>query len=106
MNGTPGRPGPSLAPEVITERVLAFLTESLRTAVGPDDDYFEYFEQGLADSLFSLELVTFVEHSFDLTIEVEDLDLDSFRTAHRVTEFVLRKTGAAADLGEAHGRGA
>ncbi|GCB44695.1 acyl carrier protein [Streptomyces sp. NL15-2K] len=74
----------------ITEEVVAFLTAALRRQVGPDDDYFAL---GLADSLFALELVTFVEDRFRLTVEVEDLDLDSFRTAARITRFVRCKQG-------------
>jgi acyl carrier protein len=75
----------------ITRQVTEFLTAALRQPVGPDDDYFAL---GLADSLFALELVTFVESRFALTVEVEDLDLDSFRTANRITRFVQRKTGS------------
>ncbi|MFF4924081.1 acyl carrier protein [Kitasatospora sp. NPDC001261] len=83
----------------ITEQITDFLSAALRRRVEPDDDY---FAQGLADSLFALELVTFVETRFALTVEVEDLNLDSFRTANRITEFVRRKT-AAPERGEAHG---
>ncbi|MFP8963438.1 acyl carrier protein [Streptomyces nanhaiensis] len=79
--------------EGITGEITRFLTDALRRPIGPDDDYFEL---GLVDSLFALELVTYVEQRFDLTVEVEDLDLDSFRTARRLTGFVLRKTGADA----------
>lgn len=75
----------------VTGQVTEFLTAALRRPVGPDDDYFAL---GLADSLFALELVTFVESRFDLTVEVEDLDLDSFRTANRIARFVQRKTGS------------
>ncbi|GAA2454121.1 acyl carrier protein [Streptomyces mauvecolor] len=82
----------------VTSQITAFLSAALRRQVEPDDDY---FARGLADSLFALELVTFVESHFALTVEVEDLDLDSFRTARRITEFVRRKT-AAPESGEAH----
>jgi acyl carrier protein len=75
----------------ITREITDFLSAALRQQVGPDDDYFAL---GLVDSLFALELVTFVESRFSLTVEVEDLDLDSFRTAARITRFVLSKTGA------------
>ncbi|MFF8828658.1 acyl carrier protein [Streptomyces sp. NPDC015131] len=87
----------------ITSQVTDFLSAALRRPVEPDDDY---FAQGLADSLFALELVTFVEHRFALTIEVEDLDLDSFRTAHRITEFVRRKTGSPEAAGAEGAAGA
>ncbi|SCK46244.1 acyl carrier protein [Streptomyces sp. WMMB 322] len=75
----------------ITRDITEFLSAALRHEVGPDDDYFAL---GLADSLFALELVTFVEGRFSLTVEVEDLDLESFRTANRITRFVQRKTGS------------
>ncbi|MEV8390858.1 MULTISPECIES: acyl carrier protein [unclassified Streptomyces] len=92
MNGSTG----------ITEEVTEFLTAALRRPIGPDDDY---FAMGLANSLFALELVTFVEERFSFTVEVEDLDLDSFRTANRITDLVLRKTGADR-LTETHDQGA
>ncbi|MEU4985670.1 acyl carrier protein [Streptomyces sp. NPDC021969] len=85
----------------ITEQITGFLSAALRRPVQPDDDY---FAQGLADSLFALELVTFVESRFDLAVEVEDLDLDSFRTAHRIAELVRRKTGTP-ERGKAHAEG-
>uniref|UniRef100_UPI0013CE4504 acyl carrier protein n=1 Tax=Streptomyces sp. S5 TaxID=1456735 RepID=UPI0013CE4504 len=74
----------------ITEQVTEFLTLALRRPVTPDDDYFAL---GLADSLFALELVTFVEERYAVTVEVEDLDLDSFRTAARIARFVRAKQG-------------
>ncbi|WP_381790576.1 acyl carrier protein [Streptomyces niveus] len=73
------------------EEITRFLTDALRRPIGPDDDYFAL---GLVDSLFALELVTYVEERFSLTVEVEDLDLDSFRTAQRLTAFVIGKTGS------------
>ena len=85
----------------IASQITGFLTAALRRQVEPDDDY---FAQGLADSLFALELVTFVESRYAITVTVEDLDLDSFRTANRITEFVRRKTGTP-EWGEAHADG-
>ncbi|MFF8288753.1 acyl carrier protein [Streptomyces sp. NPDC016309] len=85
----------------ITEQITGFLSAALRRPVGPDDDY---FAQGLVDSLFALELVTFVESHFALDVQVEDLDLDSFRTANRIAEFVRHKAGIT-EPGEAHAEG-
>ena len=72
----------------IIDQVTDFLTKALRQPVAPDDDYFAL---GLADSLFALELVTFVESRFEVVVEVEDLNLDSFRTAARIARFVQSK---------------
>ncbi|MGX2997518.1 acyl carrier protein [Streptomyces sp. JNUCC 64] len=79
------------------ERIARFLSGALRHPVGPDDDYFAL---GLVDSLFALELVTHVEHHYGFTVEVEDLELDNFRTVRRLTAFVLRKTGAGTPAAE------
>ena len=68
-----------------------FLAAGIDQKVGPDDDYFAL---GLVNSLFALELVTFVERRFRLTVSVDDLDLDHFRTLNRLTDFVHAKTAA------------
>jgi methoxymalonate biosynthesis acyl carrier protein len=76
----------------VTEEIQGFLTSVIGEEVGPDEDYFAV---GLADSLFALELVTFVEQKFDLTVDVDDLSLDNFRTASRIAAFIRRKNAAA-----------
>lgn len=60
------------------------------TEVRPEDDIFAL---GLVNSLRALEIVAYVERTFALTVEVEDLDLDNFRTAGRLAGFVTRKIG-------------
>lgn len=67
-----------------------FLTESLGVEVATETDI---FAEGMVTSLFALELVTFVEQRFGLTVEVDDLDLDNFRSAANIGEFVRRKRG-------------
>ncbi|MEV6278230.1 acyl carrier protein [Nocardia sp. NPDC051832] len=59
---------------------------------GPDDDYFAL---GLVNSLRALELVAYLERTFGFEVEIDDLDLDNFRTVHRAADFVTRKRGVA-----------
>ncbi|MGW3207639.1 acyl carrier protein [Streptomyces sp. NPDC001135] len=73
----------------VTDEILEFLGSATGEEVGPDDDY---FARGLVDSLFALELVTFVEQRFGVVVEVEDLHLDNFRTAASIAGYVGRKT--------------
>lgn len=75
--------------EEVRGQLLEFVTSLVDAEPGPDEDYFEL---GLVNSLAALELVTFVEHRFGITVRVEDLDLDNFRTVNRLTGFVLLKT--------------
>jgi methoxymalonate biosynthesis acyl carrier protein len=79
--------------ELTAEEILAELRDFFTTATagntpGPDEDYFAL---GLVNSLLALELVAHVERRFAIAVEVEDLDLDNFRTLNRVTAFVCRK---------------
>jgi acyl carrier protein len=82
--------------ELTTEEILAelkgfFATATAGNTPGPDEDYFAL---GLVNSLLALELVAHVERRFGIEVDVEDLDLDHFRTMNRVTAFVRRKRSA------------
>lgn len=55
-----------------------------------DDDIFKL---GLVNSLFALELVVFLENTFSLTVENEDLDLKNFSSIANISEFIARKKG-------------
>ncbi|AWK71375.1 hypothetical protein CBI38_07060 [Rhodococcus oxybenzonivorans] len=74
----------------LVEQLRQYLSSITSTDLGPDDDYFTL---GLVSSLRALEIVTYIEGSHDVVVEVEDLDLDNFRTAARVAEFIRRKRG-------------
>ncbi|MEV0245283.1 acyl carrier protein [Nocardia sp. NPDC050712] len=65
---------------------------------GPDDDY---FAMGLINSLRALELVAYLERTFEFEVEIDDLDLENFRTVHRAAAFVTRKCGAVVGPGAA-----
>jgi methoxymalonate biosynthesis acyl carrier protein len=79
----------------VARELRNFIVPALGAEVGPDEDY---FARGMLTSLFAIELVAFVERRFDLTVEVEDLDLDHFRTISRLTDFVLAKTAERAGV--------
>ncbi|OKI32050.1 hypothetical protein A6A25_26365 [Saccharothrix sp. CB00851] len=77
----------------IVERIRAFFVSALpESQLEPDQDYFAL---GLVNSLLALELVTYVEKSFAIQVDVEDLDLDHFRTMNRIAAFVRGKLAAA-----------
>jgi acyl carrier protein len=70
-----------------------FVTSAAKERTPGDDD--DIFALGFLTSLRALELVTFVEHRFGLTVDAEDLNLDNFRTIAKIADFVRRKTAAA-----------
>ncbi|MEV0293661.1 acyl carrier protein [Nocardia sp. NPDC050710] len=82
-------------PELV-ERLVRHFSVVTATQLEPDDDY---FGMGLVNSLRALEIVAYLERTFDFEIDMDDLDLDNFRTARRAAAFVTRKCGHTVDLG-------
>lgn len=80
----------------LVEQLTRYLGVVTASRLGPDDDY---FDMGLVNSLRALEIVAYLERTFDLEIDIDDLDLDNFRTARRAAAFVERKCDPTADLG-------
>jgi methoxymalonate biosynthesis acyl carrier protein len=70
------------------EPVRAFLAGALRQEIGIDDDI---FATGMADSMFALELVTYVEATFSVELDGEDLERENFRSAAAIAALVTRK---------------
>ncbi len=56
----------------------------------------DIFADGLVNSLFALQLVTFLEDSFKITVENDDLDLQNFRSVDAIADFVGRKRNNSA----------
>jgi D-alanine--poly(phosphoribitol) ligase subunit 2 len=70
----------------VTDRVQRLFVEALNLQVpSPDTDL---IEGGLLDSLALVELLFALEREFGVTIALEELDIDSFRTVNRIAEFV------------------
>jgi methoxymalonate biosynthesis acyl carrier protein len=81
--------------EAIRELVAAFLSRrdaALRP--GPDE---ELFTTGMVNSLFAMELISFLESRFGVRFGVEDLDLDNFATLNQIARTVSAKQVASAD---------
>lgn len=70
-------------------RVRSFLSEHLRNDGIPDDE--DLFGSGLVNSLFAMQVVLFVEKTFGLTVENDDLDIDNFRSIDALVALVGRK---------------
>ena len=57
------------------------------------DDSQDIFGGGLINSLYSIQLILFLEKEFDVSIQSPDLNIENFRTVNALTEFVLEKIG-------------
>jgi methoxymalonate biosynthesis acyl carrier protein len=76
----------------IKESVRDFILRSI-TLTELDDDA-NLFESGIANSLFAVQMMTFIEKNFGIEIGAEDLDIENFKSLNATMAFVLRKNGA------------
>ena len=68
----------------------------LQKRIGQDvsfNDGDDIFQLGLVNSLFALELVVFLENTFDIAVENSDLNLNNFSTVDNLEGFIRNKKG-------------
>ncbi len=79
----------SLPQQHIKDTMRGFLLSSIN--IPKLNDEANLFELGLINSLFAVQLMTFIEKTFELEVETEDLDIENFKSLNAATEFVLKK---------------
>ena len=75
--------------EVIKQTVRHFLLGSINISELDDGD--NLFELGIVNSLFAVQLMTFIEKMFGLEVERDDLDIENFKSVNATTAFVIKK---------------
>lgn len=71
------------------EKVKRFISRFFRKRELKDDE--DIFELGFVNSLFSMQLVLFIEKEFGIVIGNNDLDLNNFRTINSITGLIGKK---------------
>ncbi|EFQ56945.1 phosphopantetheine-binding protein [Streptococcus downei] len=57
-----------------------------------DDD--NIFETGLVNSLFTMQLVSFLEDYYDINFENEELDIENFKDINSIVALLEKKVNA------------
>jgi len=78
----------------VKEIVRNFINNSINIDTVGDDE--NLFESGLINSLFAVQLMTFVERKFGIEIGMDDLDIENFKSVGATAAFVARKTAGQA----------
>jgi acyl carrier protein len=73
-------------------KIKEFLSKFFRNHELKDDE--DIFSLGFVNSLLAMQLVSFVEKEFKVTIEDDDLDLDNFRTVNSIDSLIAGKSAA------------
>jgi len=74
----------------VKETVRSFINSSINIDGLGDDE--NLFESGIVNSLFAVQLMTFVERSFGIEIGMEDLDVENFKSVSATVAFISRKS--------------
>ena len=74
----------------IKESIRRFIQHSVQIPQLADED--DLFATGIVNSLFAVQLVTFIEKTFALEMQAEDLEIGNFRSLNAATAFVEKKT--------------
>jgi methoxymalonate biosynthesis acyl carrier protein len=75
----------------VKDTVKRFILSSINIAHLGDDD--NLFESGVVNSLFAIQLMTFIEKSFAIEVGMDDLDIENFKSLNAAAAFVARKNG-------------
>ncbi len=70
-----------------------FLFQHISPCELSDDD--DIFSLGLVNSLFAMQLVTFIEEQYKLTVENHELDLANFNSLDNMANYIDSKHTAA-----------
>ena len=81
----------SIDEKEIKETVRGFILSSGGVPDFEDDE--NLFESGIVNSLFAVQLMTFIESTFALQVEPDDLDIQNFKSLNAMTAFVRGKSG-------------
>lgn len=71
------------------EVIRKFITDSINLVQLEDDE--KLFESGLVNSLFAIQLMTFLEQKFNIEVTVDDLSMENFESINSTAIFVEKK---------------
>jgi methoxymalonate biosynthesis acyl carrier protein len=75
----------------INETVRSFVLSAVSIPHLNNDD--DLFQSGIVNSLFAIQLMTFIEKTFSIEVGSDDLDIENFKSINATTVFIVRKNG-------------
>jgi acyl carrier protein len=85
----------------VEQTLEAELRELLASRLGVDvpDPALDMVEAGLIDSLVLVEMLFEIEAEFGVPVELDQIDLDDFRTVRRIAAWIAARAGEHAAAG-------
>lgn len=73
----------------LKEQLREFLAEA--SGIPGINDDTELFSTGIVNSLFAIQLMMYIEKTFNIPIAMDDLDFDNFSSINAIANFVESK---------------
>jgi len=73
----------------LTEKIKKILNKEFEVEIPSTDT--QLIENGFIDSLRFIQLITILEDEFEITVSIEDLDLERFSTVKSISKFVQER---------------
>jgi methoxymalonate biosynthesis acyl carrier protein len=73
----------------IKSTIRDFILASVKIKDLSDDD--NLFESGIVNSLFAVQLMTYLEKTFGIEVTMDDLSIENFESINSTSSFVLNK---------------
>lgn len=73
----------------VDEQLKQFLIDS--SGISDINNETEIFASGIVNSLFAIQLIMFIEKTFDISINIADLDFENFSSINTITNFIESK---------------
>ena len=81
-------------PSQVKEAIRTFIQASVNIdGFGNDENL---FESGIVNSLFAVQLMTFIERAFEIEVGTDDLDIENFKSIDATAAFIVKKVEARA----------
>jgi methoxymalonate biosynthesis acyl carrier protein len=86
-----GRESIMYAQQTIKTTVKNYIGKRINLDESELDEEMNLFDEGLVNSLFAIELMTFLEKTFEINVGMDDLDMAYYQSIDAISSFVLRK---------------
>lgn len=73
----------------IKDKIREYLSRSLHDYKLKDND--NIFELGIVHSLFAIQIIIFIEKTFGIELDEDDIDMDHMQTLNRIAELIQMK---------------
>jgi acyl carrier protein len=75
----------------IEQQLLKYFRENSGADVSVDT---HLVEEGVIDSMGVMDLIAFMQSSYGLEMDMDDLTIENFSTIHTIKNFIVSKKGA------------